>query len=136
MPFEVLVHSLEAQCFTHVADDGTFRAWNATLGNEVAADGHHELLSFHLADFDVTVEQVVSLYPSIDPERATSADLTRPILAIPFFEQFLIIDGWHRLYRAARENVPALAMYLLTAAEAEAIKMVELPPGHGIDIHA
>jgi hypothetical protein len=136
MSYVVLVPSLEAQCFTHVADDGTFRAWNATLGNEIAADGKHELLSFHLADFDVTVEQVKALYPTIDPKRAETADLKQPILAIPFFEQFLIIDGWHRLYRAAVENVPALPMYFLTAAEADAIKMAELPPGHGIDVHA
>jgi hypothetical protein len=118
--------SLRDEAFSHVAADGTLRAWNVTRGNEIASSGH-ELMLFPLAYHGVTPEKVRELYDGIDAEHATEADLTRPLLFIPFFGETLLIDGWHRLYRAACLGVEELPMYLLTQEEADAIRWLEVP---------
>lgn len=112
--------SLRDEAFSHVAANGTLRAWNVTRGNEIASGGH-ELMLFPLAYHGVTPEKVQGLYDGIDAERAMEADLARPLLFIPFFGEMLLIDGWHRLYKAACLGVEELPMYLLTQEEADSI---------------
>src|SRR5690242_11289552 len=87
------------QVFVHQADDGTIRGWDATLGNEIAADGRSPML-FGLADHSVTDELIKWLCPELDEEHAMTRDLSRPLLFIPFGEAGLLIDGWHRLWKA------------------------------------
>ena len=120
------------ETFTHETPDGTLRAWDVTEGNRIARQGHH-ILIFSLKDRNITPETVLSLYEGIDLKRAETADLTRPLLFVPLGEEGLLIDGNHRLYRAAELGVEELPMRQLTQEEADAIQWLHLPPGHGID---
>ncbi|WP_049577373.1 ParB N-terminal domain-containing protein [Streptomyces sp. SBT349] len=52
----------------------------------------------------------------INEEHVADADLTRPLIVVKIKEAGgdpLIIDGWHRLARAARENVTRLPVVVL-----------------------
>jgi hypothetical protein len=128
----IVVPPLNHVSYTHEAADGSLRAWDVTRGNQIAADGRAPLL-FGLAEHGVTPNLVCQLYPGLDTEHAMTTDLTRPLLVIPFSGECVIIDGWHRLYRAAVEGVADVLIFLLTQAEADAIQWLHLPPGHGIN---
>jgi hypothetical protein len=113
--------------FSHEADDGTLRAWDVTRGNEIAK--RHTLETFRPADFHMTPEWIRQNYEELDWDYARTADLTRPLLVIPFGEQeILLIDGWHRLARAVLEGIEELPMILLTREEADSIQWLHLPP--------
>jgi hypothetical protein len=55
---------------------------------------------------------------------AAGTDLTEPLILAPLPDVTgaLVIDGWHRVWRALDENVPALPGYLLTADEVASIR--------------
>lgn len=113
------------QSFTHVAEDGMMRAWDVTEGNRLAATDH-KLMLFPLDYHQVTPEKVRGFYPELNGAYALSTDLTRPLLFIPFFGQCLMIDGWHRLYKAAVLGLKDLPMYELTQEEADTAKWLEI----------
>jgi DNA repair protein RadC len=114
------------ESYRHVAQDGTVRVWDVTVGNAIARSGH-ELMRFPLAWHGVTPEKVLELYDGIEVEHAMGTDLTKPLLFIPFFGESLLVDGWHRLYKAACHGVAELPMYLLTQEEADIVEWLELP---------
>ena len=118
---------LDHVSFTHTATDGTQRAWDVTEALRIVADGRSPML-FNLPDHSVTVETILRFYPDLDESYAISADLARPLLFIPFFGENLLIDGWHRLYKAANLEVPDVLIYLLSQEEADRIKWLEIPP--------
>lgn len=127
----IVLPPLSHQTYTHEAIDGTLRAWDVTRGLEIAADGRETLL-FFLATHGVTPEKVEALYEGINEEYAMTTDLSRPLLFIPFCGQMLLIDGHHRLWKAARLGISAVPIYLLTEEEANSIRWLELPPGHSL----
>lgn len=58
--------------------------------------------------------------PGFDPEYALTVDLSRPVIIATISRHDpmpLLIDGCHRLYRAAAEQRYTLPAYQLTAAE-------------------
>lgn len=120
--------------YTHEAADGTRRAWDVTRGNQIAADGRVPML-FGLAEHGITPEKVRVLYHGLNEAYAMTTDPSKPLLMIPFSGEFLIVDGWHRLFKAAVLGVPDVLIYLLTQEEADAIQWLELPPGHGLGWH-
>lgn len=123
---------LDHLTYVHEAEDGTLRAWDVTEGNKLAQDGRKPMV-FSLAEHAVTLEKIRSLYEGLDEEYARTADLSRPLLAILFAgEELLILDGWHRLARAVLEGIEELPLLLLNEAEADAIQWLELPSGHGL----
>lgn len=63
-----------------------------------------------------TAEAFAALY-SVDTEKAATADLSPPILAVCFEEKWLLIDGAHRVYRALCEGVERLPAYLIEPPE-------------------
>jgi hypothetical protein len=65
-------------------------------------------------------------------EHAVGAGLTKPVIFLPFKGEHLLIDGWHRLYRAVTEGVGTLPCHILTEAEAREILASRKPKG-GID---
>lgn len=119
--------------YTHEATDGTLRAWDVTRGGQIVADGR-DPLRFSLPGHGVTVEKVRELYRGLDEAYAMTTDLTRPLLMIPFFGECLLVDGWHRLFKAAVLGVEDVLIYLLTQEEADTIQWLELPPGHGLTL--
>ena len=127
----ILCPPLHHQSFTHEAPDGTLRAWDVTRAMEILEDGRQPML-FSLSEHGVTVEKVRELYPDVDEEYAMSCNVNVPLIFIPFFGQCLLIDGWHRLFHAARRGLSDVLIYLLTQEEADSIQWLELPPGHGL----
>jgi hypothetical protein len=123
---------LHHETFTHETPDGTLRAWDVTQAKRIARDGRTPML-FPLEEHGVTVEKVESLYEGIDREHALQADLSVPLIFVPLGEEALLLDGWHRLWKAAALGVPELPMFLLTKEEARSLQWAELPPGHGVD---
>lgn len=127
-----LAPPLHHVAYTHEAADGTLRAWDVTRGQQMAVDTHQPML-FGLAEHGITPEKVRQLYEGLDETYALTTDLARPLLMIPFSDEYLLIDGWHRLFKAAMLGVPDVLIYVLTQEEADAIQWLELPPGHGLD---
>src|SRR6266545_7133896 len=60
------------------------------------------------------------LVVEVDQQYAATADLTKPIILVRFVTDsgtdcgLLLIDGWHRVYRARREGRTHLPAYLLS----------------------
>ncbi len=118
--------------YQHVAEDGTLRVWDVTRGLEIAGDGRSVQL-FSLEEHQVTTEAIETHYNGIDRSYALSTDLTQPLLFIPFLGSVLLIDGYHRLWKAARLGVAFLPAFFLTQEEADTIRCLELPPGHPLN---
>lgn len=59
----------------------------------------------------------------VNTDHAAQVDLSIPLLLAPFLGAYMVIDGWHRLWRAEREGVERLPAYLLTAAEEKKIRL-------------
>jgi hypothetical protein len=51
----------------------------------------------------------------VDSAHARTADLTRPLLAVPIPEVKtpLVVDGWHRIHRAISEGLTELPVIVL-----------------------
>jgi hypothetical protein len=54
-------------------------------------------------------------------------NLFKPLLYIPSFGAILVIDGWHRIWKAAKLGVPELTAWTLTQTEADSINWLEVP---------
>lgn len=120
------------QVFVHRADDGTLRGWDATVGNLIVRDGRAPMV-FSLIEQGVTEEVIKRLSPELDEEYAMMTDLSQPLLFIPFEDAGLLIDGWHRLWKAHQLGVAELLVFLLTQAEADLIKVFEKAPWAEVD---
>jgi hypothetical protein len=55
----------------------------------------------------------------VDEEHAMSevTDLSVPLIAADLGDQYLVIDGWHRIYKAYHTGVASLPCRVLTEAE-------------------
>ena len=60
-------------------------------------------------------------------------DRSKPLLFVPFNGSHQLIDGWHRLFKAAKTGVDVLPALVLTQEDADASLIVRLAPGHGLD---
>ena len=60
-------------------------------------------------------------------------DLSKPLLFVPFKDSHQLIDGWHRLFKAATTGVDVLPALVLTQEDADASLIVRLAPGQGLD---
>jgi hypothetical protein len=68
----------------------------------------------------------------IDTDHATHVDLSGPLIVAPVPNGgMLIIDGWHRLYKALKIGVPELSAVVLTAEEELACRMHGGEKGQG-----
>jgi hypothetical protein len=101
--------------------------WNVTQAERILENAPREVEWFHLQEQGVTVEHIRERYPDLDWEYAKAADLSCPLLFVPFAGNAQMIDGWHRLARAAMEGIPELPAYLLTEAEANDCLVLHLP---------
>ena len=105
-------------------EDGTRYEWDVSLGRRLAQERGADVLPFCPAEHAITPEHLRERYPDLDEAYAnalSAADLARPLLFVPFQGRHLLVDGWHRLFRAVTAGVPELPAYLLTETEADAI---------------
>lgn len=109
----------------HDSEDGLTYFWNATEGHRLAAARQAEVLPLYLAEVGMTPKRILELYPELDRRKALGLPgvaLLSPILFVPHRGKHVLIDGWHRVYRAAVQGFPCLPAYVLTEAEGQAIR--------------
>lgn len=119
-----------------------FAAWRWCINRALELlDVHESVATFHDHVLITGLDQFLSLKPApegrlklievkVDVEYAmTKTNLSKPIifapLSSPSGEDFgwMVIDGWHRIYRALSEGWETLPAYLLNPAAEEAIRI-------------
>lgn len=112
---------------------GTEWHWNASLGMRLIELVPRETKLFYPSDHGIDLAHLRKRYPDIDESYAAKADLSRPILFVPFHDgTSVLVDGWHRLWRAVSEQVEFLPFYELTPEEANVCLIAQLPAGKGV----
>lgn len=64
--------------------------------------------SIPTTQFPVSKLEWVLGYDDPDPERVKKADLTAPIIVVPWQDQWVAVDGLHRLAKAVQDGVRTL----------------------------
>ena len=124
---ETLRLFLLSETFSYTDGDGIGYVWNVTKALQIIESVPREMMIFAPEEQGVTLDHILERYPEIDEERARKVDLSRPLLFIPFQGNSLLIDGWHRLYRAVAEGVQEVTCYELTQEEADSVLVVLEP---------
>lgn len=107
--------------------------WNASLGMRLVELVPREPKLFYPNDHGIDLAHLRQRYPDINESHAAKADLSRPILFAPFHDgTSVLLDGWHRLWRAVSESVESLPCYELTPQEANVCLIAQLPAGKGV----
>jgi molybdopterin/thiamine biosynthesis adenylyltransferase len=126
------IRNLEDQVYSMQDDVGAQYHWSVSEALELAQK-RGELVTISLSEMGVTPERVLHHYDGLNIAYAMTTDLSKPLLFIPFDGQHRLIDGHHRLFRAAVEGVNVLTAYVLTEEEKAQCLVCYLPPGKGID---
>ena len=129
---EVVLDNLFDQLFSTETDDGTQYHWNATQGLRLA-EKRGVVHSVSLSQMGVTIESIREQYDDMNEFYALSTDLSKPLLFVPLEGKDKLVDGWHRLFKAAFLGVDELPAYILTQEEADSCLVCKLAPQHGID---
>lgn len=94
-------------------------AWNVDLAWSVVTEESNEILETPVRELAKAINTPFGF--QVDEERAKEADLDRPLLAIQFLAEDpnddfpLVIDGWHRIYKAVYlEDRDILPLIMLT----------------------
>jgi hypothetical protein len=110
------------------SEDGTTYHWNASEGRRLA-ERRGEVLAFRPADFGIDLAHIRSRYQGLDEAYALFTDLSEPLLFAPFKGRDLLLDGWHRLFKAVALGVEMLPAYQLTQEEADSVLLGTTPAG-------
>jgi hypothetical protein len=125
----VIFLNLTDQVFTFTDATGTQWHWNASAGMRLTEQSPRTPLEFWPSEHGIDLAHLRERYTDLDEEYARTVDLSKPILFVPFHDgTSVLIDGWHRLYRAISEGVNWLPCYELTPEEAEEILVMKIPP--------
>ncbi len=121
------------QVYSFEDNKGTEWHWNASLGMRLIELVPRETKLFYPCDHGIDLAHLRKRYPDIDESHAAKADLSVPILFVPFHDgTSVLVDGWHRLWRAVSEGVEFLPCYELTPEEASACLIARLESGKGV----
>ena len=109
------------------ASDGKTYYWNATLGRLNAVASGRRAVPVDLAKAGMTMERILAMYPDLDVSRALGLPLDAlldPLLFVTHKGRHVLIDGWHRLYRASALGIGVLPAYILSQEEADTIRHI------------
>jgi hypothetical protein len=126
------IRNLTDQVYSMEDNEGWQWHWNVSEGRRLA-EARGELVTISLSELGVTAERIRRQYDGLNEAYAMTTDLSEPLLFIPFSEKCQLIDGWHRLLKAALLGVDVMLAYILTQEEADNILVLKLPPGQGVD---
>lgn len=92
--------------------------WDVTAAAALATD-------LPVQPFTVRSAFQVLPFVRVDEEHAKGVDLSLPLLTVHLKEvdSAFVIDGWHRLHRAAKEGVESLPCKLLTDAQERQVRL-------------
>lgn len=61
-------------------------------------------------------------FTTVDPQRIEKADINSPLLVIKE-DQYIVLDGAHRLAKAVQQNIPELSYRKVTTKDLEQCKI-------------
>jgi len=129
---EVFLGSFLDQVYSFEDNDGTQYHWSvAEATRRAQVRGAYWTVS--LSEIGLTCASIRARYQGLDEAHALTRDLSKPLLFVPFNGSHQLIDGWHRLFKAATTGVDVLPALVLTQEDADASLIVRLAPGHGLD---
>jgi len=129
---EVFLGSLLDQVYSFEDNDGTQYHWSVAEASQRALlRGQYWTVS--LSEIGLTCDSIRARYQGLDEAHALTRDLSKPLLFVPFKDSHQLIDGWHRLFKAAKTGVDVLPALVLSQEDADASLIVRLAPGHGLD---
>lgn len=114
------------QVYSFQAQDGEQYHWSVAEARK-RAEASGDLGTVSLSEAGMTVEMVRKLYSGLNETYALTTDLTRPLLFVPFKGEHVLIDGWHRVLKAASIGVDILPCYMLSQQDADACLIVRVP---------
>jgi hypothetical protein len=126
------IQNLTDQVYSMEADDGWQFHWSVSQARQWA-EAHGELVIVSLSQMGATPERIRETYDGLDEEYAMTTDLLEPLIFVPFRGKDQLIDGHHRLYKAAVLGVDDLFAYVLPQEVADACLVCTFPPGQGVD---
>jgi len=129
---EVFLGSLLDQVYSFEDDDGWQYHWSVAEATRRALV-RGEYWTVCLSEIGLSCESIRARYQDLDEAHALTRDLSRPLLLVPFKQSHQLIDGWHRLFKAAKTGVDVLPALALSQEDADASLVVRLAPGHGLD---
>jgi len=129
----IVLHSAFDQAFSYDTEDGWQYHWSVAEAKRIA-EATATLGEISLSETGMNLARIRQLYPDLDEKRALTRDLTVPLLFLPFYGQHVLIDGWHRTYKALLTGVDILPCYLLTEQDANACLIIALPPGQTLTL--
>ena len=94
------------------------KAWDVEAGLAIVKEQNIPLEEF-------AVDDLASLlgFVRINKEHAQGVDLNKPVLLIMVEGSLVLIDGYHRTYKAKQKNIKTLKGYVLEEDQAESIKV-------------
>jgi hypothetical protein len=107
--------------------------WNVTEGMRLA-EARGDLQAVSLRELGVTVEMLRRQYYGLNEAYAMTTNIAKPLLFVPYRGKVQLVDGWHRILRAALTGIDILPAYILTPEETEQILVCYLPPGKGFPL--
>jgi len=119
--------SFRIETYSYTAINGDRYRWNITEALRLIERSPREPDWFAPQEQGVTIPHIRERAPELDAAYAMTTDVAKPLLFIPFEGRHLLVDGWHRLYRAVAEGVTDLMAYTLTEEEAAAVLMEYYP---------
>ena len=124
----LLLGSVFDQVFSYDTQDGWQYHWSVAEAKRRAERRHSVLKGISLSETGMTRELLLSLYPDLDEKYALTRDLSQPLLFLPFYGQHVLIDGWHRTYKALLTGVDILPCYTLTEQDTKACLIYRSAP--------
>ena len=94
--------------------------WNITKAQELIKAGAGTEKTINVKEAAENLGLLV-----IDKEHAETVDLTKPLIGIIHETEkyLLIIDGWHRIYKAYTKNIKTLSCIVLDVADSKKVKV-------------
>ena len=129
----LLLGSAFDQVFSYDTEDGWQHHWSVAEAKR-RAEATAVLEEVSLSETGMNLARIRQLYPDLDEKRALTRDLSQPLLFLPFYGQHVLIDGWHRTYKALLTGVDILPCYTLTEQDTYACLIISLPPGQTLTL--
>lgn len=129
--FVVSVEHVQVYTWTSSSVPGLEFAWNISAAQDLdCEDWSRYLRSVDILPLVQAIkESLIDGDPVIDIEYAMGPEvkLDKPCIAVltplPWVEQFLCIDGWHRIFRLFTQGAVNVTMLFLTPEQEESIRL-------------
>lgn len=108
------------QCYQNFnTENGLMTYWNVTLALQ--------MVKYRQPNGDAPVkEQLHAMSDDINHDYAMSRDLSIPLIAVTVPGGHIVIDGWHRIYKANKLGIEALLCHLFDEEESKCLLIYQI----------